>query len=113
MEVSPVTSSLRTESPSSAVATHSTEKVQMLCPIVGLRKDVAMPQKKFADHHFSDPPSIVNRAAQFLHAGDYEMMMNILEVLDKHLVLSKEIEMAYKFGQGLANYKKYQCKNIF
>ena len=69
---------------------------------------------QFADTHnnlpldFSDPQSIVSRAAQFLHAGDCGMMMKILEVLDKHLVLSEEIEMAREFG--LANYKKYQYR---
>jgi len=71
------------------------------------------PQQQFADHHnnfpldFSDPQRIVSRAAQFLHAG---MMMKILEVLDKHLVLSEEIEMAREFGQGLASYMKYQYR---
>ena len=38
------------------------------------------------------------------------MIMKILEVLDKHLVLTEEIEMACEFGQSLANYKKYQYK---
>ena len=77
---------------------------------------ITSPQQQFADHHnnlpldFSDPQSIVSRAAQFLHAGDYGMMMKILEVLDKHLVLSEEIEMAREFGQGLSNYKKYQYR---
>ena len=74
---------------------------------------ITSPQQ-FADNHnnlpldFSDPQSIVSRASQFLHAGDYGMMMKILEVLDKHLVLSEEIEMAREFG--LANYKKYQYR---
>ena len=120
VEASPhvaVTASLHSKSPSSTVAAHSTEEVQILYPIVGLRKDthhLTMSQQQFADHcinlplDFSDPQSIVSRAAQFLHAGDYGIMMKILEVLDKHLVLSEEIEMAFEFGQGLANYKKYQ-----
>ena len=38
------------------------------------------------------------------------MLMKILETLGKHLVLSKEIEMVREFGQGLANYKKYQYR---
>ena len=38
------------------------------------------------------------------------MRMKILGVLDKQLVLSEEIEMAREFGQGLANYKKYQYR---
>ena len=77
---------------------------------------ITSPQQQFPDHHnnlpldFSDPQSIISRASQFLHAGDYGMMMKILEVLDKHLVLSEEIEMAREFGQGLANYKKYQYR---
>ncbi|XP_065920020.1 uncharacterized protein [Dysidea avara] len=77
---------------------------------------ITSPQQQFLDHHnnlpldFSDPQSIISRASQFLHAGDYGMMMKILEVLDKHLVLSEEIEMAREFGQGLANYKKYQYR---
>ena len=77
---------------------------------------ITSPQQLFADHHnnlsldFSDPQNIVSRAAQFLHAGDYGTMMKILEVLDKHLVLSKEIEMAREFGQGLANFKRYHYR---
>ena len=52
---------------------------------------------QFTDHHnnlpldFSDPQSAVSGATQFLHTGDYGVMMKILEVLDKHLVLSEEI----------------------
>ena len=32
-------------------------------------------------------------------------MIKVLEILDKHLVLPEDIDMARKFGQGLANYK--------
>ena len=40
------------------------------------------------------------------------MIMKVLEILDKYLVLSEEIEIhvAHEFGQGLANYKKYQYR---
>ena len=63
------------------------------------------------DHplELSDPPSIIQRAAQFYHAGDYRMMIKILEVLDRHLMLSDEIAMAREFGQGLAHFKKYHA----
>ena len=54
---------------------------------------------------FSDPVSIISRAALFLTAGDYGMMLKVLEILDKHLVLPEDIDMAKEFGQGLANYK--------
>ena len=55
--------------------------------------------------HFSDPISIISRAALFLTAGDNGMMLKVLEILDKHLVLPEDIVMAKEFGQGLANYK--------
>ena len=54
---------------------------------------------------FSDPVSIINKAAEFLTAGDYGMMLKVLEILDKHLILPEDIDMAKEFGQGLANYK--------
>ena len=54
---------------------------------------------------FSDPVSIISRAALFLAAGDYGMMLKVLEILDKHSVLPEDIDMAKEFGQGLANYK--------
>ena len=61
------------------------------------------PQRQSMD--FSDPVSIISAAAVFLHAGDYGTMLRILEILDKHLVLPEDIDMAKEFGQGLANYK--------
>ena len=54
---------------------------------------------------FSDPVSIISRTAEFLTAGDYGTMIKLLEILDKHLVLPEDIDMAKEFGQGLANYK--------
>ena len=54
---------------------------------------------------FSDPVSITSRAALFLTAGDYGATIKVLEILDKHLVLPDDIDMAKEFGQGLANYK--------
>ena len=54
---------------------------------------------------FSDPFIIIDRAALFLTAGDYGAAINVLEILDKHLVLPQDIDMAREFGQGLANYK--------
>ena len=72
------------------------------------------PQSMTTNHHqvplsqsmdFSDPVSIISRAALFLTAGDYGMMLKVLEILDKHLVLPEDIDMAKEFGQGLANYK--------
>ena len=63
---------------------------------------------------FSDPVSIISRAAEFLTAGDYGMMLKVLEILDKHLVLPEDIDMAIEFGQGLANYKNlhYRALNL-
>ena len=55
--------------------------------------------------HFSDPISIISRAAEFLTAGDYGTTIKLLEILDKHLVVPEDIDMAKEFGQGLANYK--------
>ena len=54
---------------------------------------------------FSDPVIIIERAALFLTAGDYGATIKVLEILDKHLVLPDDINMAKEFGQGLANYK--------
>ena len=54
---------------------------------------------------FSDPVSIISRAAEFLTAGDYGVMLKVLEILDKHWVLPEDFDMAKEFGQGLANYK--------
>ena len=54
---------------------------------------------------FSDPVIIIERAALFLTAGDYGATIKVLEILDKHLVLPDDIDMAKEFGQGLANYK--------
>ena len=54
---------------------------------------------------FSDPVSIISRATEFLTAGDYGAMIKLLEILDKHLMLPEDIDMAKEFGQGLANYK--------
>ena len=53
----------------------------------------------------TDPISIINAAAVFLTAGDYGLTVRVLEILDKHLVLPEDINMAKEFGQGLANYK--------
>ena len=36
---------------------------------------------------FSDPVSIISRAAKFLTAGDHGAMLKLLEILDKHLML--------------------------
>ena len=41
----------------------------------------------------------------YLTAGDYGATIKVLEILDKHLVLPDDIDMAKEFGQGLANYK--------
>ena len=54
---------------------------------------------------FSDPISIISKAAVFLTAGDYGTMIKLLGKLDKHLMLPEDIDMANEFGQGLANYK--------
>ena len=54
---------------------------------------------------FSNPVNIVNKAAGFLHAGDYGTMLKVLEILDKHLILPEDIDMAKEFEQGLAHYK--------
>ena len=55
------------------------------------------------DH--SDPVSIIDRAALFLTALDYGATIKVLEILDKHLLLPDEADMAKEFGQGLANFK--------
>ena len=54
---------------------------------------------------FSDPATIISSAAVLLTAGDYGATLKVLEILDKHLVLPDDIDMAKEFGQGLANYK--------
>ena len=59
---------------------------------------------------FYDPVSIISTAAVFLHAGDYGTVIKILEILDKHLVLPEDIDMAKEFGQGLANYKNLRYR---
>ena len=59
---------------------------------------------------FSDPVIIIDRAALFLTAGDYGATIKVLEILDKHLVLPDDIDMAKEFGQGLANYKNLHYK---
>ena len=52
-----------------------------------------------------NPVSVIDRAALFLTAGDYGAAIKVLEILDNHLVLPQDIDMAKEFGQGLANYK--------
>ena len=59
---------------------------------------------------FYDPISVIITAAVFLHAGDYGTMIKVLEILDKHLVLPEDVDMAKEFGQGLANYKNLRYK---
>ena len=59
---------------------------------------------------FSDPVIIIDRAALFLTAGDYVAAIEVLEILDEHLVLPEDIDMAKEFGQGLANYKNLHYK---
>ena len=54
---------------------------------------------------FSDPVNIISRAALFLTAGDYVAIIKLLGILDKHLMLPEDIDMAKEFGQGFANYK--------
>ena len=58
----------------------------------------------------TDPVSIINAAAVFLTAGDYGTGIRVLEILDKHLVLPEDIDMAKEFGQGLANYKNLRYR---
>ena len=55
--------------------------------------------------NFSDPASIISAAAVFLLAGDYGVMLKVLEILDKHLILPEDIDLAKEFGLGLAYYK--------
>ena len=69
-------------------------------PVTNRQQLQVVPLTQFID--FSDP---VSRAAEFLTAGDYGMMLKVLKILDKHLVLPEDIDMAKEFGQGLANYK--------
>ena len=64
-------------------------------------------------HHnldFYDPTSIISIAAVFLQAGDYGTVPKLLEILDKHLVLPEDIDMAREFGQGLAYYKSQRYR---
>ena len=58
----------------------------------------------------TDPVSIINAAAVFLTAGDYGTGIRVLEILDKHLVLPEDSDMAKEFGQGLANYKNLRYR---
>ena len=37
---------------------------------------------------FSDPVSIISKAAEFLAAGEYGTMIKLLGILDKHLMLA-------------------------
>ena len=60
---------------------------------------------------FSDPVGIISRAAVFLTAGDYGTMIRLLEILDKHLVLPEDIDLAKEFGQGLAHYKNLHYRS--
>ena len=60
---------------------------------------------------FSDPVGIISRAAVFLTAGDYGTMIRLLEMLDKHLVLPEDIDLAKEFGQGLAHYKNLHYRS--
>ena len=53
----------------------------------------------------SNPISIIKKAALLLTAGDYGATIKVLEILDKHLLLLDEVDMAKEFGQGLANFK--------
>ena len=55
--------------------------------------------------NFSDPANIISAAAVFLLAEDYGAISKVLEILDKHLVLPEDIDLAKEFGQGLAHYK--------
>ena len=59
---------------------------------------------------FYDPTSIISIAAVYLQAGDYGTVTKVLEILDKHLVLPEDIDMAREFGQGLAYYKSQRYK---
>ena len=64
-------------------------------------------------HHnldFYDPTSIISIAAVYLQAGDYGTVTKVLEILDKHLVLPEDIDMAREFGQGLAYYKSQRYR---
>ena len=62
-----------------------------------------------------DPTSIISIAAVFLQAMDYGTVTKVLEILDKHLVLPEDIDLAREFGQGLANYKvqRYRMAKSF
>ena len=55
--------------------------------------------------NFSDPANIISAAVVFLLAEDYGAILKVLEILDKHLVLPEDIDLAKEFGQGLAHYK--------
>ena len=57
---------------------------------------------------FSDPVSIISRAAEFLTAEDYGAMIKLLGILDKHLMLPEDIDITKEFQQGLANYKNLE-----
>ena len=77
------------------------QKPQHMASVVSHQQQAPLSQSM----DFSDPVSIIGRAALFLTAGDYGATIKVLEVLDKHLVLPDDIDMAKEFGQGLANYK--------
>ena len=70
-------------------------------------------QHQIVLHHnldFYDPTSIISIAAVYLQAGDYGTVTKVLEILDKHLVLSEDIDMAREFGQGLTYYKSQRYR---
>ena len=83
------------------VPSSNVQKPQHMASVVSHQQQIPLSQSM----DFSDPVSIIGRAALFLTAGDYGATIKVLEVLDKHLVLPDDIDMAKEFGQGLANYK--------
>ena len=90
----------------SGVVPSNVQKPQSM--ITNLQQQQQAPLSQSMD--FSDPVGIISTAVVFLHAGDYGTMLKVLEILDKHLILPEDIDMAKEFGQGLANYKNQRYR---
>ena len=79
-------------------------------PMVSTHNQQQQQASRSQSMDFSDPVGIISRAAVFLTAGDYGTMIRLLEILDKHLVLPEDIDLAKEFGQGLAHYKNQRYR---
>ena len=59
----------------------------------------------------SDPESVLIKSSALFSANCYDKVLQVLSVLDSHLILPAERHMAKEFGCGLANQKLAKWKN--